>query len=96
MNDTLKILLPAKSIPVESRVTKKTGENLYTVLDQLVIYPVGGGKQVIKAEEGTRFIVPVSNGHSINCVSGDTEMIWLASAREVRELLDERYEDETC
>ena len=95
MASTLKIILPVRSIPVESTVVKKTGEKLYTVLDQLVIYPVGGGRQVIKAEEGTRFIVPKSNGHSINCVSGDTEMIWLANAREVRELLDESYESDS-
>lgn len=90
MSDTLKILRAAGSIPAEATVTKRTGSNLYRIMDQLTLYTLSGSKQLIKAEEGARLLVPLSDVRSISSIGSTTELVWLASVAEVRDFLSDR------
>lgn len=75
----MKLILEAKSIPVGSTVTKKTGEKEYTIRDDIKIYGSTSPEQKetlreLKADAGTRFMV--SNDGNINIIQGDLELIW--------------------
>jgi hypothetical protein len=67
-----KVLLPASEIPINSTVTKKTGEKEYRLLDSIKIYNEKGEPQVIKGE-GVLYLV---DGDSINAISGDKVLGW--------------------
>jgi hypothetical protein len=81
-----KIILPLRKIPVRSKVTKLTGENVYTVHDKIFIYKKESETQVIYADNGCRFIV--SESGNIGAVGCDTEMVWLASGQELLEMIE--------
>jgi hypothetical protein len=74
----MKVLIQARSIPVGSTVTKKTGDKPYTLRDDVKIY---GSTQEqtealreLKADEGTRFLI--SQTGDISIISGDVELLW--------------------
>lgn len=82
----MKILMPARDIPLEATVTKRGGEKEYVLRDRLRIFGEDGKPKELRAEEGTRLLV-ASNGDA-NVVAGNTELIWQADEDEVRMLLD--------
>jgi len=66
--------MPLRDIPIGSKVSKKTGDKIYTIRDQIKIY---GGQDLtkeIKVSEGTRFLV-AENG-DIQVVDGNLEFLW--------------------
>ena len=89
----IKVILPASEIPLGSTVTKRTGSSEYTIADSITIHKEGGGKQVIKAEDGNRFLMPDGDSRSISSVSGSTELCWLTDFETLKEYLDNETED---
>jgi hypothetical protein len=82
-----KLILPLSEIPVNAKVTKLTGQNVYTVQDKIFIYRKESEPQVVYADNNTRFIV--SESCNITAVSSDTEMVWLCSYYELDDFLDD-------
>lgn len=81
------LLLPLSEVPSGQNVSKRTGEKQYTVQDAITIY--GGMKQVIKADEGCRFLV---SGSSINACLSTTLVLWELTVDELRDWCEEQLE----
>lgn len=77
----MKILLPAREIPLGEIVTKKTGAKKYVIRDRITVYSVTGVQQVIKADSGSRFLIRDTG--DATTVSGDAELMWDAADCEV-------------
>ena len=74
----LKLLIKASDVPKGECVTKRGGEKRYTIRGEVNIYQMPPTpKQVIKAEEGTVFLVSADG--EINVISGDTEVLWVTT-----------------
>ena len=71
--EIFKVLLPASEIPVNSVVSKKTGEYKYTLLDQIKVYGLDRQQQVIN-NEGVRYLV--GDRGNINAVADTTVLCW--------------------
>lgn len=84
----LKVILEASKIPLESVVTKRSGEKKYTLREKLIVYSKEWKSQALLAESGTRFLVG-ENGDA-NVVPGDMELVWHADEYDVMELLEKR------
>jgi hypothetical protein len=89
----MKVLMEVRDIPVGATVTKKTGEKIYTLRDDVKIY---GSTQEqtealreLKADEGTRFLI--SQNGDISIISGDTELLWHVDGRILFEHLERKY-----
>jgi hypothetical protein len=83
---TFKLILAAEFIPLESKVTKKTGQKPYTLRDKLRIFNENHTQQEVKATDGARFLV--SENGDANVVSGSTELLWHIDARSLRDYID--------
>lgn len=72
----MKVLIPAKDIPLGSIVTKKTGDKPYTIREGVKIYGTVEQQTTreIKCDDGTRFLVSAAG--DINIVNSDTELLW--------------------
>ena len=70
---TIKVLLPARLIPVESKVTKRNGEKIYIVKDKIPFYNGGTQYPEIRADDGVKFLV---SENSINVVDAESELLW--------------------
>ena len=81
----LKILMPAGSIPVDSTVTKRTGDKKYMLRDRIRIFGEDGGPREIKASDGARFLV-AQNGDA-NAVNSTTELLWYAEESDLIQYL---------
>ena len=75
------VLLPAMDIPLDSTVTKRTGEKEYTLRDRLRIYGEENSPKEIKAADGSRFLV--SENGDANVVSGTTKLLWHVEEEEL-------------
>jgi hypothetical protein len=82
----MKVLIAVKEIPIGSTVTKKNGEKVYTVRDKIQFFGEKG--QVINPEDGTRFLVAMED---ISIVSGEKEVLWDATPRELYEYIQDKY-----
>jgi hypothetical protein len=70
---TFRILLPASEIPLDSIVTKPTGDKEYRLKDALRVF--GTDKVLtLNAEEGCKFIV--SSSGDANAVNNTTVLCW--------------------
>lgn len=76
MKKPISVILAARDIPVNSKVTKRTGTAEFILSDVFTIYKENGGKQLMTAEEGTRFLIPNKASQSINVINGSTELTW--------------------
>jgi len=88
--DTIKVVLPACSIPVDSLVTKRTGQKVYTLRKEIRIFGTSE-RRGITADAGVLFLV--SENGDINAIPAGTELVWSATADELRDLLDPVTED---
>jgi hypothetical protein len=71
----MKLLIPIKDVPEGERVTKKTGEKLYTVRDRIRIFSDDVNvRKEIKADDGVRFLV--NDNGDVNAVDAKSEYIW--------------------
>ena len=61
-------------IPLESTVTKRTGEKEYTLRDRIRIFDGAGVPKVILATDGARFII-APNG-DVTADAGTTPLLW--------------------
>ena len=82
--ETVKILMPARMIPVNETVTMRTGEKEYTILDEVRIYGMEGDNNHITADDSTRFLMA---GNKINVVSGDKELMWAVRLDELMKFI---------
>jgi hypothetical protein len=80
----MRVLLKAGEILLGSTVTKRTGEQEFTLRDSITIYTEP--KQVIKALAYARFLV--SSKGDISVVAMETELLWVASDHELLEFLE--------
>ena len=89
----IKVLLPASKIPLDSIVTKRTGEKKYILKDKIIIFnkPDTDTKNtVIKAEDGSRFLI--SEDYN-NIVSHDTILCWITSKKDLLIYLENELKD---
>ena len=93
MNRKIKLILPASEIPVNSTVTKKTGTSEFIIVDSVTFFKEGGDKQVIKSEDGTRFLIPGRPSDTISSINGKSEVVWLADFDTVSSYFEEIEED---
>jgi hypothetical protein len=71
----LKAIMPAKDIPVGKRVTKITGTKVYVIRDSITIYGPTGKANVIRADKGTRFLLPPGDSFdNISSIRGTKEL----------------------
>jgi len=77
----IKVILPAAEIPLDSVVTKRTGEKEYTLRDRVRVFGESGERREIVASGGSRFIVS-PNGDA-NVVNADTELCWLTDREQL-------------
>jgi hypothetical protein len=82
-----KVLLPASEIPVNSTVTKRTGEHEYTLLDQIKVYAVDKQQQVINSV-GVRYLV--GDRGNINAIADTTVLCWHVEEEDLCQFLNDR------
>ena len=81
-----KIIMRAGDIPLESKVTKKTGQQVLLIRDRIHVFNEAHTKQEIKADAGARFLV--NDKGDANAIGVDTELVWLAEDWQLRDLID--------
>ena len=81
------VILPAKDIPLDSMVTKKSGAVLYKLVDKLTIFEVDKTKRVIGASEGCLFLL--ANGY-VNAIPDTTKLGWTLEEEELLHYLEDR------
>ena len=84
---TYKMILPSWQIPLNSTVTKITGQKPYTLKDRVIVYGEAGDKRELRANDGTVFIV--SNTGDINAISNTTELLWEAEKWAILDFLED-------
>lgn len=87
----MKVIMPAGDIPINAKVTKVTGELVYSLRDKITVFAADmADRQIITGRDGAVFLVGAS---SITAIPKSTELIWHATDEEVFELLDARLND---
>ena len=96
MLDMIKLLLPAKRIPIGSTVTKKTGQVELTLCDSVTIYCSDGSqpRQTIKANAGAVFLRDERGNY--NAISDETELVWTMDMEDLRDWADNELEEADC
>jgi len=82
----MKLLIEAKQIPNGATVSKKTGDCVYTLRDEIKIWGTCTPENMdtlkeLRSDKETRFMI--SENGNINVVSGDKELLWHASNEEL-------------
>ena len=85
--DFMKVLLPAKDIPIGSIVTRPTGEKKYELRDKIEVSP----HQKIEADPNTRFLVGKDMSFIICAISGESELAWEVSPEELYNFIYDKY-----
>lgn len=88
MSDPIKVLLPANEIPVGSRVTKRTGDKVYTLRNEIKVFGLANSNQVLKGEDGVRFLI-APDGNA-GAVDGQTELLWHTDKKSLSQWLEEQ------
>lgn len=83
----MKVILPARDIPLLSTITKCGGSKKYIIKDRITIYDQNRGKQEILATKDS-FLLISDNGDA-NSIGGSTELIWIVSENELFDYLTE-------
>jgi hypothetical protein len=71
------VLLAAADVPLEAKVTKRTGQKVYTLRDRLRVFGEKGERREIVALDGTRFFV--DDKGDANVIAGTTEVMWVTT-----------------
>ena len=87
--DTLRILLPAKSIPDQAKVTKRGGEQTFVLRHSLKLF-VFADQPAVDIEG---FFLVTPNGN-INQIKPETELLWSVGADELIDVLQLSWEPE--
>lgn len=101
---TVRVLLPAGRIPLDSTVTKRTGTKEYILKNKLRVFPMPESKktrlareergeerergQEITALDGTLLLV--CDGDA-NAITNSTELVWVTTRSGIRYWLDSGY-----
>jgi hypothetical protein len=75
----IKLILPAGEIPLDSTVTKATGNKPYQLVDTIRFFGEGAPENVCSGK-GVLFLV---NGSSVNAVPADQELAWTMPEEEI-------------
>lgn len=86
----LRVLLPACEIPDTANVTKRTGENVYTLAHNLKVYGTPNAEQPLVIE-GYFLVGPRG---SINQVPADRLLHWNTTAEELVDIIRQSWETE--
>ena len=84
---SFKLILQAQEIPVDSDVTKKTGDKVLKIKDRITIYDKSANHQTIEPKDGTRFLIDSSG--SIDVVSNTTELVWIVDQNDLINFLED-------
>ena len=82
----IKVVLPARDIPLGETVTKVTGEKPYKLIDTVKFYGDDAPENVV-AEKGVLFLV--SEGQ-INIIPADKELAWRVDEMDLLYWLQDR------
>lgn len=85
MEDVVRLLVPLGDVPLESRVTKRSGEKIYCVRNHIRVFTSGKDTQVIESDVGCRFLV--SDNGDVNAMGCTTPVLWYADPQAVAEYL---------
>lgn len=85
--DTLRMLLPAQDIPDQASVTKRGGEQSFTLRHNIKVF-VLADRPAIEIEG---FFLVSANGN-INQVKPETELLWSVGAEELIDTLQLSWE----
>ena len=80
--------MKAKDIPEGRTVTKVTGSAEYTIRTAITIYGPGGRKKVIKADEGTRFLVSNKGWGNISAIDENKELAVELNEYDLQKILE--------
>ena len=69
----VKVILPARIIPLGSTVTKRTGTKEYVLRDRITVYDNGDSKQEIIASDGAVYL---SSEGCANAIASETNLVW--------------------
>ena len=81
-----RLTLQAKQLPDGTRVTKPTGEKVYTLRRRIVVHADGRDPVIINAETGIRFLVSAT-GDS-NAIPETAEVSITGTRRAIMEVLE--------
>lgn len=88
----ISVIMEASQVPLGAKVTKRTGEKIYTIRDRLRVFGEKGERREIIAKGGTRFFV--NDEGDANVISGTTTVVWVTDSDTlVRWLTRTRPED---
>jgi hypothetical protein len=86
----IKVLFLVEHIPLNSTVTKKTGNKRYTLRDKLRVFNEDYIQQELKAIDGTRFLV--GDTGDANVVGSNTELVWIVDEEQFLQYLTDLLE----
>lgn len=89
--DPIRVLLPAASIPGGSRVTKRSGEQQFTLRHKIKVYRGEIDKKLLPLEIEGIFLI--GDGGLINQVKEDTLLHWNTTAKELVDILQLSWEE---
>lgn len=90
---TYYVLLPIGEVPIGAKVTKKTGEKVYSVADKITLYGLGGEIKPI-SPLGVRFMIPSEDcTGNISAAPLDLVVCWHASLEDLRTLVSNADRD---
>lgn len=82
---SMAVLMRAAEIPSGSTVTKRTGEEEYTIVDSIRVFNEKGKPTTIPAEGGARFLA--GRAGDFNIVSPETLLLWRTDREELLDFL---------
>ncbi len=87
--ETIKVILPASSIPEGSDVTKIGGSKKYTLTSIINYYGDQAPPDVI-ADDNCKFLCGIG---SITAISADKELVWHTTLERLNEYTNNLYEE---
>lgn len=85
--NTIKVTLPAGSVPENSIVSVIGGTHRYKMLSVLNI----GGRKI--ENDGCKFLFGITNPDSINTIPETKEVVWVTTEKSLYEWLEVRMEE---
>ncbi len=86
--DTIEVILPAKDIPIGSKVRKTNGSLTFIIGDVLTLYTENGVKKEIKVDATSRILF--SSGAFVhNTIGAEKKLVWEAPVDDVLACFDE-------
>lgn len=92
MERTYKLILTASEIPLEAKVTKRTGTKMLTLRRKITIWDQSGGRKEIFADNGCFFLI--GDDGSISAIAGNTVLIWFCDIFDLQQYLHAQLDNQ--